>query len=38
LCGLGFQFVAFATFTKIITEGLLPPDPRLNRVFSWITF
>jgi glycosyltransferase involved in cell wall biosynthesis len=36
---LGFQFVAFATFTKIfaITEGLLPPDPRLNRVFRWVT-
>jgi glycosyltransferase involved in cell wall biosynthesis len=36
---LGFQFVAFATFSKIfaITEGLLPPDPRLNRVFRWIT-
>jgi glycosyltransferase involved in cell wall biosynthesis len=36
---LGFQFVAFATFTKVfaITEGLLPPDPRLNRVFRWVT-
>lgn len=36
---LGFQFVAFAMFTKIfaITEGLLPPDPRLNRAFRWIT-
>jgi len=36
---LGFQFVAFATFTKIfaITEGLLPPDPRLNQVFRCIT-
>ena len=36
---LGFQLVAFATFTKVfaITEGLLPEDPRLNRVFRWIT-
>ena len=36
---LGFQLVAFATFTKVfaITEGLLPEDPRLNRVFHWIT-
>jgi glycosyltransferase involved in cell wall biosynthesis len=35
---LGFQLVAFATFTKIfaITEGLLPEDPRLNRVFRWV--
>jgi len=36
---LGFQFVAFAMFSKVfaITEGLLPEDPRLNRVFRWIT-
>jgi len=36
---LGFQLVAFATFTKVfaITEGLLPPDPRLNRVFQWVS-
>jgi hypothetical protein len=36
---LGFQFVAFASFTKIfaISEGLLPEDPRLNRVFRYIT-
>ncbi len=36
---LGFQFVAFAMFTKVfaITEGLLPEDPRLNRVFRWVT-
>jgi hypothetical protein len=35
---LGFQFVAFAMFSKVfaITEGLLPEDPRLNRVFRWI--
>jgi glycosyltransferase involved in cell wall biosynthesis len=34
---LGFQFVAFAVFTKVfaITEGLLPEDPRLSRVFRW---
>jgi glycosyltransferase involved in cell wall biosynthesis len=36
---LGFQLVAFATFTKVfaITEGLLPEDPRLSRLFRWIT-
>src|SRR6204780_1498704 len=36
---LGFQLISFAAFTKVfaITEGLLPPDPRLNRVFRWIT-
>jgi glycosyltransferase involved in cell wall biosynthesis len=36
---LGFQLIAFATFTKVfaITEGLLPEDPRFNRVFRWIT-
>jgi hypothetical protein len=35
---LGFQLVAFATFTKVfaITEGLLPEDPRLTRVFHWV--
>lgn len=35
---LGFQFVAFAVFTKVfaITEGLLPEDPRLNSVFRWV--
>jgi glycosyltransferase involved in cell wall biosynthesis len=35
---LGFQLVAFALFTKIfaISEGLLPEDPRLNRVFRYI--
>lgn len=35
---LGFQLVAFAVFTKIfaISEGLLPKDPRLNRVFRYI--
>ena len=36
---LGFQFVAFATFTKVfgITEGLLPEDPRLSGIFRYIT-
>jgi hypothetical protein len=36
---LGFQFVAFAVFTKVfaISEGLLPEDPRLNRVFHHVT-
>ena len=36
---LGFQLISFAAFTKVfaITEGLLPPDPRLNHVFRWIT-
>lgn len=36
---LGFQLVLFAIFTKIfaISEGLLPEDPKLNRVFRYIT-
>ena len=36
---LGFQLIAFAMFTKVfaITEGLLPEDPRLNRMFRWVT-
>jgi glycosyltransferase involved in cell wall biosynthesis len=36
---IGFQSVIFAVFTKIfaITEGLLPEDPRLNKVFEYIT-
>jgi glycosyltransferase involved in cell wall biosynthesis len=35
---LGFQAVAFAVFTKVfaITEGLLPPDPVLDRLFRYI--
>jgi len=35
---VGFQLLAFAVFTKVfaITEGLLPEDPRLNRLFRWI--
>ncbi|MGH9900401.1 MAG: glycosyltransferase family 2 protein [Pyrinomonadaceae bacterium] len=36
---IGFQAVNFAVFTKIfaISEGLLPEDPRLNRVFRYVT-
>ena len=36
---LGFQLVSFAVFTKVfaITEGLLPPDPRLNVFFRFVT-
>jgi glycosyltransferase involved in cell wall biosynthesis len=36
---LGFQLIAFATFTKVFatTEGLLPQDPRLPRLFHWVT-
>lgn len=36
---LGFQFVAFAIFTKVfaISEGLLPEDPRFYRIFHYIT-
>jgi len=36
---LGFQAVAFAVFTKLfaISEGLLPPDPLLERLFGYIT-
>jgi glycosyltransferase involved in cell wall biosynthesis len=35
---VGFQLLAFAVFTKVfaITEGLLPEDPRLNRMFEYI--
>src|ERR1035437_3478524 len=36
---LGFQAIAFATFTKVfaISEGLLPEDPRLTWLFRFIT-
>jgi hypothetical protein len=36
---IGFQTILFALFTKIfaINEGLLPEDPRLNRVFRVVT-
>lgn len=35
----GFQAVLFAVFTKVFTisEGLLPPDPRMDRVFKVFT-
>jgi glycosyltransferase involved in cell wall biosynthesis len=36
---IGFQAVTFAVFTKVyaITEGLLPRDPRMDRLFKVIT-
>lgn len=36
---IGFQAINFAVFTKIfaISEKLLPEDPRLNRMFGYIT-
>jgi glycosyltransferase involved in cell wall biosynthesis len=36
---IGFQAAAFSVFTKMfaIGEGLLPEDPRLNRLFSVVT-
>ncbi len=36
---VGFQAITFAVFTKIfaISEGLLPEDPRLNKLFRWVT-
>ena len=36
---IGFQSIVFATFTKIfaISEGLLPEDPRLTRMFRYVT-
>jgi glycosyltransferase involved in cell wall biosynthesis len=36
---IGFQAVIFALFTKTfaITEGLLPPDPRLDRLYRFVT-
>ena len=36
---LGFQSIAFAIFTKIfaISEGLLPADPALDKVFRYVT-
>ncbi len=35
---IGFQAIVFAMFTKVfaISEGLLPDDPRLNRVINYI--
>jgi glycosyltransferase involved in cell wall biosynthesis len=36
---IGFQSVVFAAFTKIfaISEGLLPEDPRLSKLFRYLT-
>ena len=36
---VGFQSVVFAVFTKVfaISERLLPEDPRLNKMFEYIT-
>jgi glycosyltransferase involved in cell wall biosynthesis len=36
---LGFQAVSFAVFAKIfaITEGLLPEDPRMNKLFRIVS-
>ena len=36
---LGFQAIAFAVFTKFfaISEGLLPDDPTLDKLFRYIT-
>ncbi len=36
---IGFQSIVFAVFTKIfaVSQGLLPDDPRLNRLFTYVT-
>jgi glycosyltransferase involved in cell wall biosynthesis len=36
---IGFQSIVFAAFTKIfaISEGLLPEDARLSRIFRYVT-
>lgn len=36
---IGFQAVTFALFTKVfaISEKLLPPDPKLNKIFRYVT-
>ena len=36
---IGFQSIVFAMFTKVfaISEGLLPEDPRLCRLFRYVT-
>jgi glycosyltransferase involved in cell wall biosynthesis len=36
---LGYQSIIFALFTKVfaISESLLPADPRLNRLFEYVT-
>ena len=35
---IGFQAIIFAVFTKVfaISEGLLPEDPRLNKMFRFV--
>ena len=36
---IGFQSIHFAAFSKVfaITEGLLPKDPRLDKLFEYVT-
>jgi hypothetical protein len=36
---VGFQAMVFAVFTKVfaVTNGLIPPDPRLERAFRHVT-
>lgn len=36
---LGYQSIIFAVFTKVfaVSEGLLPSDPRLTRLFKYVT-
>ncbi len=36
---IGFQSVVFASFTKVfaISEGLMPEDPKLTRMFRYLT-
>lgn len=37
---LGYQSILFAIIAKTfaMTEGLMPEDPRLTRLFSWVNF
>ena len=36
---LGFQVIVYAFFSRLfaVSEGLLPPDPLLNRIFRYVT-
>ncbi len=36
---VGFQVLVFATFSKVlgVSQGLLPPNKTLDRLFKWIT-
>ena len=36
---LGFQVIVYAFFSRLfaVSEGLLPPDPLLNKVFRYVT-